>query len=115
MSRLVTAVVVAMLATTLGASTVLAAAPPNDTYKAATVIPALPYTTAIDLTQATDDAGTPPCEAASHRRIWYKFTANVAETVRLSVGGDQTAELAAWTQSSPSLKGLHLTACAVAG
>jgi hypothetical protein len=115
MSRLAVAVVLALLATTFGASAVSAAAPPNDTYKTATVIPALPYSTAIDLTQATDDAGTPACEAASHRRVWYKFTAAVAATVRLSVGGDQTAELAAWTQSSPSLKGLHLTACAVDG
>ena len=94
---------------------VLAATPVNDTYKSAIAISSLPYTQAIDLTDATDDPLYPPCEAAAHRRIWYTFTAPTSEAIRVSVGGDQTAELATWKVVSGGPKGIQLDRCAVDG
>ena len=94
---------------------VAAAAPSNDLYANATTIASLPYTEAIDLTEATDDAGFPPCEAGAHRRIWYSFTASTDDAIRVSVGGDTTAELALWAVTGPPPGGVDLIACAVGG
>lgn len=98
-----------------GPASVLAVVPSNDAYKNATSIAALPYTQAIDLTDASDDPGYPSCEAASHRRIWYTFTPPANEAVRVSVGGDQTAELALWKVVNGGPKGIELDSCAVDG
>jgi hypothetical protein len=107
---------------TLGLSTVMvvptavaAAAPSNDLYANATAITSLPYSEAVDLTDATDDPGFPPCEAGAHRRIWYTFTPSTDDAIRVSVAGDTTAELALWTVTGPPPGGVDLVACAVGG
>ena len=112
----VTAALLSMLALSLAVPAgVLAAAPPNDSFKTPTAITALPYTTQFDLSEATDDSGTPPCEAAAHRRIWYSYTPPTDQAVRVSVGGIQAAELAVWNVTKPTSKAPQLARCAVDG
>jgi hypothetical protein len=93
----------------------LAAAPSNDTYKTATPITSLPFTEPIDLTEATDDPGLPPCEAGVSRRIWYTYTPPTNQTIRVSVGGNDAAELALWKVVSGGPKGIDLIGCGVFG
>lgn len=115
LTRWVAALVIGAAFGWFGPGTVLAAAPPNDTYRSATAISSLPFTQAIDLTEATDDPAYPPCEAGAFRRIWYTFTAPVSEPVRISVGGDPSAELASWKVLNGGPKGIQLNSCAVDG
>lgn len=70
---------------------VLAAAPGNDLYAGRTVIPAIPFTDSVDVSEATTDAddvelngqcGAPATDAS----VWYEYTADadgqlVAETL----------------------------------
>jgi hypothetical protein len=104
-----------LIATLLAPTAALAAAPSNDSFKTPTAVGTLPFSTAFDLSQATDDPDTPPCEAVSHRRVWYSYTPATEQTVRLSVGGDPSAELALWTVTKPTSKAPKLTGCAVDG
>lgn len=96
-------------------ATVAAAAPVNDLFANATLLTTLPYSESIDLTDATDDPGFPPCEAGARRRIWYVFTPSTSEAIRVSVGGDTTAELALWKVAGAAPAGVQLTDCAVNG
>ena len=115
LARRLGAAVVILTIAALAPAGVLAAAPVNDTYKNAIVITSLPYTQAIDLTEATDDPGVPPCEAGAHRRIWYTYTATANQTIRASVGGDANAELALWRVINGGPKGIQLESCGVFG
>jgi hypothetical protein len=108
-------VVLSLVAALLSPGIALAAVPPNDTFKSPTPIASVPSTTAFDLTGATDDTDTPPCEAGSHRRIWYSYTPAVDQVVRVSVGSEPSAELALWTVTKPTTKAPKLTGCAVGG
>jgi hypothetical protein len=93
----------------------LGAAPSNDSFKTPTAITSLPYSTPFDLTQATDDPDTPPCEAFDHNRIWYGYTPSSDQVIRASVGGNPAAELALWTVTKPTSKPPQLSGCGVFG
>lgn len=70
----------ALLTVGLAAPPALAAAPSNDTYGGAVIIPAIPFSTALDTTEATtdaDDAELNVCGApAMDASVWYSFTAS---------------------------------------
>ncbi len=73
----------ALLTVGLAGPPALAAAPSNDAYGGAVVIPAVPFSTTIDTTEATTDAddvelnvcGAPAMDAS----VWYRFTATADE------------------------------------
>src|SRR4051812_13633987 len=94
---------------------VLAAAPGNDSWKTPAPIGSLPFSAQFDLTEATDDTGLPACEAGAHRRVWYSYTAPADQVITASVGGNESAEIALWTVTKPTIKGLQLSACGAFG
>lgn len=69
----------AVMTVGLGVSPALAAPPSNDVYAGAEVIPAIPFSTTLDTTEATtdaDDAELNVCGApAMDASVWYSFTA----------------------------------------
>lgn len=73
----------AILTVGLAGPPALAAAPSNDAYGGAVVIPAVPFRTALDTSEATtdaDDAELNVCGApAMDASVWYRFTATADE------------------------------------
>ncbi len=55
------------------ASTAVAAPPANDDFDNATLVPGLPFSDAIDTTDATTAADDPDC-AGQGPTVWYAFT-----------------------------------------
>lgn len=95
-----------MLIAVAGVSSVLGvpsarAAPPNDDFASATVVPALPYTNTLDSTTATFESGEPqPC-IASTRTVWYSFTVPASGLYQLDTfGSDFDTVLAVYTGST---------------
>ncbi|HET9051405.1 MAG TPA: PKD domain-containing protein [Candidatus Dormibacteraeota bacterium] len=73
-----------------GARPALAAAPGNDNLAGASVIGALPFSTVVDMTDATIESGEPtpssPGSGTIDRSVWYDLTPVVSATYFASVG-----------------------------
>ena len=97
----------------------LADAPPNDTFETATVLSGLPYSQAVDLTDATDDPNVGDCESFARHRIWYRYTAPEDQVVQLSVGvhGEDVirVEYAIWNVTDGDPSAANLFGCATEG
>ena len=99
-------------------STAYAAAPGNDDFASATVIPGISYTNTLDLTDATQDTTDPdnvgPCDGSQLNRgnntVWYTYTPTAKELIALntigseySPGDDMDTYLAVWTGTEGNL------------
>ena len=90
MKRRTLAMLAGLLLLTVGASPVLAAAPPNDGFAGATPIPSLPATLAVDLTDATLTDDPQYCGGGS-ASVWYAYTPSSVEFVTAQLGADPGA------------------------
>ncbi len=65
-----------------------AAAPANDDFYSATLISSLPFTDAIDTTEATADPNDPsPCRNYPNNSVWYRYTPPDSNFVQISTEG----------------------------
>src|SRR5215212_1567329 len=109
------ALIAAILIVGAAPGAVRAAVPTNDDPATATVIAALPFSDAVDLSQSTGEPSPfRSCEAFSDKRVWYSYAPVVSETISVSTGGDQRVELAVWAVGSGPTD-LTLSRCAVDG
>ena len=75
----------------------------NDAFANATVIPALPFSDAVDITSASSEPGEPipSCSfGSSGRTVWYAFTPSGTASISASVDAPFAHVLAAYTGSS---------------
>ena len=104
-------VVVAAIAVACPMGTAIAAPPDNDAIADAAVIAALPFVTAVDLTEATTEAAEPSNCGFTGPTVWYRFTptSNVFLTAH-ATGGTATS---AYLEFSPGF--LFPLSCATGG
>jgi len=75
----------------------------NDAFANATVIPALPFSDAVDITPASSEPGEPipSCSfGSSGRTVWYAFTPSETASISASVDAPFAHVLAAYTGSA---------------
>jgi hypothetical protein len=96
--------VIAVLAAVLMLlGTAVAQAPPNDDITAATVIPAVPFTDAINTTEATTAADDPDC-VGQGPTVWYSFTPDADGTFGANTfGSDYDTTLSVYTGTPGNL------------
>ena len=112
--------VLAIVLVLLMPSIALANAPANDTFETATVIAALPFSEAADLTEATDDPDQfGNCESFARHRIWYRYSPLVDQVIQLSVGAQGEdgirVEYAIWNVTGGDPAAANLFGCATEG
>jgi PKD repeat protein len=80
--------------------------PPNDNFVDAASIPAPPFSSTVDITNATTepDEPTPSCSfgSASRRTVWYAFTPTATKVVLLNANAGFSTAVAAYTGGSPA-------------
>jgi hypothetical protein len=104
MRRAVSAVAVSVFLLCLSAGAALAAPPTNDDIANATVVSSLPFTDAIDTSEATTAAGDPNCVGRGPT-VWYVYTADADHNVLADTfGSDYDTTLSAYTGSPGSLE-----------
>jgi PKD domain len=102
---LVATAVLALLAVSAPAAF---AQPTNDDFAGATVVPAVPFSTTEDTTQATFDP-TDPFDCSSNGSVWFAYTAPSDATITANTfGSDYDTVLSAWTGSPGAF---NLLAC----
>jgi PKD repeat protein len=113
------AVAVAVLAVGLfafGPGTAGAAVPTNDNFANATAINpgSLPFSEAVDITDATLEAGEPSGCYIAGKSIWYSITPTADGTVRADIGNSNFFDriLYVYRQDGAGLGGLSTIACA---
>jgi hypothetical protein len=93
---ILTAGLAGLVVSLLGAAPAQAAPPPNDTFAGARVISSLPFSDALDTTQATTDqtdeqvasgCGVGGALSTSSTSVWYAFTPSTDESVNIDAGG----------------------------
>ena len=101
--RLVFALLVGLGMTGLVEQQALAAPPGNDDFDNATAISSLPFSDALDTTQATTASDDPDCVGNAHS-VWYSFTPSTTMVViGDTFGSDYDTTLSAYTGSRGSL------------
>jgi hypothetical protein len=85
------AVALALIATTIGVVGTAHAAPPNDDLADATVIGSLPFTDAVDNTDATDETleARSPCGPLSTASVWYRYTSPSTQRLDITTVGSE--------------------------
>ncbi len=103
--RLVFALLVGLGMTGLVEQQALAAPPGNDDFDNATAISSLPFSDALDTTQATTASDDPDCSGAGDAHsVWYSFTPSTTVAVIADTfGSDYDTTLSAYTGSRGSL------------
>jgi PKD repeat protein len=77
--------------------------PPNDNFASATLIPALPFSEAVDITAASIEAGepAPSCAGFASRTAWYAFTPAETGSISATIINPQfSSVVAAYTGNS---------------
>ena len=85
----------------------------NDAFANATVVSALPFTDAVDITGATAEAGEPGvCFGPSHT-VWYSITPTVKTAIQADLSGSSFSDAAfhIWRAFAPGLGGLGSPIC----
>jgi hypothetical protein len=91
---------------------VLAAPPSNDNFANAEVITALPFSSTVDMTDATMEPNEPIACGTIDRTAWYAFTPSQNMLVRVTGGGTASFEnISIFTATGPSLSDLQLVWC----
>ncbi|MEA2607942.1 MAG: serine protease, partial [Chloroflexota bacterium] len=108
---LATAATLALAAGSFGpVQAVLAAAPANDNFANAMAIDesALPFSTVVDITDATVEVGEPVFCSGTPRTVWFSFTPSTTVAVRADMSGSTFAGtmIEAWRADGPGLGGL---------
>ncbi len=75
--------------------------PPNDNFADATSIVALPYSTSVDMTDASLEPDEPPACTYSTRSVWFRYTPPEDQTVMIQSSG-YYAGLAVYTGTALS-------------
>jgi hypothetical protein len=103
--RLVFALLVGLGMTGLVEQQALAAPPGNDDFDNATAISSLPFSDALDTTQATTASDDPDCSGTGDAHsVWYSFTPSTTVVVIANTfGSDYDTTLSAYTGSRGSL------------
>jgi len=86
-NRRIVAILASLLLLTIGAVPVRAAAPPNDGWAGATVVPSLPATLAVDLTDATLTDDPQYCGGGT-ASVWYAYAPSSVEFVTAQLAAD---------------------------
>jgi hypothetical protein len=101
--RLVLALFVGLAMTGLLQQQALAAPPGNDDFGNATTISSLPFSDALDTTQATTASDDPSCSGNAHS-VWYSFRPSTRVSVIADTfGSDYDTTLSAYSGSRGSL------------
>lgn len=106
-------ITVALALLALAAPRAVLAAPPNDNLANAAVISGLPYSDAVDVTDATVE--TPfeplPCMDVT-QSVWYSFTPGSNVVINVSAqGGPGSVNVNAYQQFGPGFGGLGFLSC----
>jgi PKD repeat protein len=88
-----------------------ASPPDNDGFAAATAITGLPFSAAIDLTEATTEPSEPFGCASIQGNVWYRLTAPSAESIRVTLTtSDSQLWAAAYRDTGGGITGLQAIA-----
>ena len=86
------------------ADVVIVAAPANDDFGSAVVIPALPFTDHLNTAEATPSEGDPPDCFGNGPTVWYRFTPTENSRINANTSGsDYDTGLAVYTGTSGDL------------
>ncbi|MDX6593560.1 MAG: hypothetical protein QOJ13_2756 [Gaiellales bacterium] len=110
--RLATGSAVAFVFVLVGAMPALAAAPSNDAFPNARVVPGVPFTNVVNTTDATTAADDPNCTNESHT-VWYRF--RPAQTGRYQFSTSTDGFPSAVAVFSGSRGALSFLACGASG
>lgn len=79
--------------------------PANDAFASATVIGAIPFSAADDLTHASSEEGEPACGTLPAKTVWYRATPGTRSDLRATLGTTPVASpfLGVYTGASPSV------------
>ncbi len=101
---------VATVALVLAAPAGALAAAANDDFDAATVVSSLPYSTSVDTTGATIQAGEPQFCSYVDNSTWYAITP-AADAILSATAGGAPAQLNVYRQDATGLGGLSFLSC----
>lgn len=91
----------------------LAAPPANDNFANAQAITSLPFSAAVDNTDATLEPGEPFNCSLSPNTVWYSFPPPQNMAVRAdALGGNITGTVALYLSSGPGFANLTFLSCA---
>lgn len=95
-------------------SPALAAPPANDNFIEADVIPSLPFSSTVDITEATNELSEPqPCHLLMDRTVWYSFTPIQNMWVRPDISGGAVSSIVnVYHSVAPGINNLNFLNCA---
>jgi PKD repeat protein len=88
-----------------------AAAPANDNFTDALVIPAIPFADALTIDEATSETNEPNACGAPVQTVWYVFTSAADQTLHLTTNAAFYDFAVVWAQTSAGVGGLSYVAC----
>jgi hypothetical protein len=112
--RSLAALLLVMAFSLAGVQPALAAAPANDNFADAQVVPALPFSTLVDITDATAEPNEPDYCDTARQTVWYSFTPSELAAVSVSIQNtnpDVYSYLAVFRADGEGFPGLQLLAC----
>jgi 5-hydroxyisourate hydrolase-like protein (transthyretin family) len=91
------------------------AAPANDNFAEAELIPALPFAVTVELTAATTEPNEPQGCSFMDRSVWYSFIPTETMLIRaVAAGGVSSRTLGIWRSVGPGILDLQFVGCATA-
>jgi PKD domain-containing protein len=112
LTRVITLVSILMLALT-SVQLAYAASPNNDNLANATLIPGVPFSTTVDITEATTEAGEPQFCWFMDRTAWYSFTPTQSMVLRASAQGSAIgANVNIFRSTGAGINNLEFLGCA---
>ena len=92
-----------------------AAPPPNDAFESASVVGAVPFSTSVDLAEATTQSGEPQACTFKTRTAWYRFEPATNMPVRIGLGASAPGVTAALWRSFGGIFNLSFEGCVFGG
>jgi len=110
--RLLVATIVLLLAC-LTASASAVAAPVNDGFAAATIVPGLPFSDTVDMTTATNESDEPQFCNWSDQTVWYAFTPARDGTIAVAATASSGSftQITAYRATGSGPAGLSFLSC----